>query len=73
MIHRLLFSTLLVLKNEFDENCENILGMLKFFKSSFEQIFRVGLLWQKLEWEWKLKGKSIALFALNVPLHGCDF
>ena len=28
------------------------------------------LSWQK--WEWKEKGNGIALFALNVPLHGCN-
>ena len=33
---------------------------------------RVGLSWQKSEWEWKEKGKVIALLALNVPLHGND-
>ena len=42
-------------------------GMFNIYQSR-----RVGLSWQKLEWEWKEKGKGIAFFALNVQLHGCD-
>ena len=54
--------------------CRSLLVSKYHNKSGKHINIRVGLSWQKSEWEWKEKekGKGIAIFALNVPLHGFD-